>query len=96
MSEQPDVYREYGEQAGRSLLASLQALPVDKPRPGVHLPLLRVQIAVVEHTVDLGLADVDPVNLSDLAAITARRAAGLRAKHQLAGTPRLRLVGEGA
>ena len=91
-----DVYREYAEQAGRNFLASLQALPVYKPRPGVDLGLLRITVTLVDGR-DLGLADVDPVNLSDLAAITAWRAAGLRAKHaRLAGKPNLRLVGEGA
>lgn len=96
-----DIYRQLAARAGRNFLTSLHALPVFKPRPGVDLGLLRVSVTVVEGGLDLGLEDMDPVNLGDLAEIIARRAEGLRIKHAataqaLTGKPNLRLVGEGA
>ena len=92
MDQTQDIYRQLAERAGRSFLTSLQALPEYKPRPGVDLGRLRVTVTVVDGP-DLGSVDLDPVNLGDLADITARRAAGLRAKHAAAGRPNLHLVG---
>jgi hypothetical protein len=91
---QADIYRQFAERAGRNFLDGLRALPEYKPRPGVDLGLLRVTVSVVDSGLDLGSVELDPVNLGDLADITARRAEGLRAKHALlAGRPNLRLVG---
>jgi hypothetical protein len=97
MDQTRDIYRQLAARTGRSFLTSLQALPVFKPRPGVDLGLLRVSVTVVDG-LDLGSVDIDPVNLGDLAEITARRAEGLRIKHATtapaaAGKPNLRLVG---
>ena len=93
MDATQDIYQQLAERAGRNFLTSLQALPEFKPRPGVDLGLLRVAVSVVVGP-DLGSVDLDPVNLGDLADITARRAEGLRAKHaRLANRPNLRLVG---
>lgn len=88
-----DIYRQIAERAGRNFLDALQALPEYKPRPGVDLGRLRITVTVVDGP-DVGSVDIDPVNIGDLANLTARRAEGLRAKHaRLAGRPNLRLVG---
>jgi hypothetical protein len=96
MDETRDIYRQLAARTGRAFLTSLHALPVFKTRPGMDLGLLRVSVTVVDG-LDLGSVDIDPVNLGDLAEITARRAEGLRIKHAPA-TPapagkHLRLVG---
>lgn len=96
-----DIYQQLAARAGRNFLASLKALPEFKPRPGVDLGLLRVTVTVVDGP-DLDFVDVDPVNLGDLAEITAQRAEGLRLKHAriapvsapaVVGKSHLRLVG---
>lgn len=94
-----DIYQQLAARAGRAFLDGLRALPEFKPRPGVDLGLLRVTVTVVDGPY-LDFADVDPVNLGDLAEITAQRAEGLRLKHARiaaapapAGKPNLRLVG---
>jgi hypothetical protein len=75
-----DIYQQLAARAGHSFLDALRALPEFKPRPGVTLGLLRVSVTVVDGP-DLGSVDMDPINLGDLAQITARRAEGLRLKH---------------
>jgi hypothetical protein len=87
-----DIYRQLAARTGRNFLTSLQALPEFKTRPGLDIGLLRVSVTVVDG-LDLGSVDIDPVNLGDLAEITARRAEGLRAKHAQLTKPNLRLVG---
>jgi hypothetical protein len=94
-----DIYQQLAARAGHNFLDALRALPEFKPRRGVYLGVLRVAITVVDGP-DLGFADTDPINLGDLADITARRAEGLHLKHASAtpatapvGKPNLRLVG---
>jgi hypothetical protein len=82
----------YAERTGRLFLDGLRALPEFKPAPGILLGHLRVSVSVVDGP-DLEAVDIDPVNLSYLAEYTARRAAGLHAKH--AARPALRLIGGG-
>jgi hypothetical protein len=81
-----DVYRMLAQRDGRRFLDALAALPEFKPRPGVDIGLLRVTVTVVGDDTDLGHVDIDPVNVGDLAGITARRAEGLRAKHNRSAT----------
>ena len=87
-----DIYRQLAERTGHDFLDALQALPEYKPRPGVDLGRLRITVTVVDGP-DVGSVDIDPVNIGDLANITARRAEGLRAKHAQNSKPNLRLVG---
>lgn len=97
MDQTQDVYAQLAARAGRQFLTALAALPEYKPRPGITLGRLRVTVTVIDGP-DLGSVDLDPVNLGDLADLTARRAEGLRAKHAQAapaGKPALRLVGGG-
>jgi hypothetical protein len=89
-----DVYEQLARRTGLVFLDGLRALPAFKPRPGADLGLLHVALSVVDGPA-LGAVDIDPVNLSYLAEYTARRAAGLHAKHARLARPTLRLIGGG-
>ncbi|MFF9287538.1 hypothetical protein [Streptomyces griseosporeus] len=90
MDELRIAYQAKAARVGRYFLSSLEATPAfQTPAP---IGLLRVSIAVVDGK-PLGSAEIDPVNLGILAAITDRRAEGLHAKH---GRPALYLLGGGA
>ena len=94
-----DINEQLAARAGRKLLTALQALPVFKPAPGRTIGALRITVEVVDGP-ELGVVDLDSVNVHDLADMTARRAEGLHAKHAAASTtvsarPALRLLGGG-
>ncbi|MGV9278082.1 hypothetical protein [Streptomyces griseosporeus] len=94
MDGQRLAYRMLAERAGRNLLTSLQALPeFHTPQP---IGLLRVQVTLLDGGIDLGYVDKDPVNISGLADVTARRAEDLRAKHARPAKPALRVLRGGA
>ncbi|MFE0207019.1 hypothetical protein [Streptomyces sp. NPDC058985] len=90
-------HRQYAEQAGLAFLASLQALPVFKPAPGIDLGQLRITATLLtDGGLDLGYVDLDPINLRGVADATVVRGDDLRAKHaRLTGRPALRLIGGG-
>ncbi|GHB15895.1 hypothetical protein GCM10018777_56450 [Streptomyces albogriseolus] len=91
-----DVYEQLAGRAGRKLLTALQALPVFKPAPGRTIGALRITVEIVDGP-ELGVVDLDSVNVHDLAELTARRAEGLHAKHAApaapSARPALRLLG---
>ncbi|MYW46385.1 hypothetical protein [Streptomyces sp. SID161] len=94
MDQQQLAYRMFAERAGRDFLTGLHALPEFKPRPGVDLGRLRISVTLLgDGDPHLGFADMDPVNLGDLASIAVRRAEGLRTKHAQTTRPTLRLIG---
>mgnify|MGYP001175244142 CR=1 FL=1 len=92
-----DINEQLAGRAGRKLLTALQALPVFKPATGRTIGALRITVEIVDGP-ELGVVDLDSVNVHDLADITARRAEGLHAKHAATPTtvsarPALRLLG---
>lgn len=94
-----DINEQLAGRAGRKLLTALQALPVFKPAPGRTIGALRIIVEIVDGP-ELGVVDLDSVNVHDLAELTARRAEGLHTKHAATPTtvsarPALRLLGGG-
>ncbi|NUV54579.1 hypothetical protein G6W51_17005 [Streptomyces coelicolor] len=93
-----DINEQLAGRAGRKLLNALQALPVFKPHSGRTIGALRITVEIVDGP-ELGVVDLDSVNVHDLADITARRAEGLHAKHTApaapSARPALRLLGGG-
>lgn len=91
MDQKRIAYQMLAQRTGNHFLDALRALPEFKTP--VDIGRLRVSVTIPDAGLDLGFVDMDPVNLSDLADITARRAEGLRAKHATTSKPTLRLVG---
>ena len=94
-----DINEQLAARAGRKLLTALQALPVFKPHSGRTIGALRITVEIVDGP-EVGVVDLDSVNVHDLAELTARRAEGLHAKHAatqstVSARPALRLLGGG-
>ncbi|AKZ60722.1 hypothetical protein SAM23877_p013 (plasmid) [Streptomyces ambofaciens ATCC 23877] len=93
-----DFHRQYAERSGIAFLDALRALPPFVPAPGIDLGQLRITatLLVPDHSLVLGHADLDPVNLRGLADATVFRGNALRTKHAhnpvITSRPKLHLL----